>query len=135
MPKSGARRFVFKVALLIAMTAMIFLLRSDTRAQYGSPGCDNDYQYCSQGCADQYGSGSDAYNNCVHGSGGCDTNYFSCWGNENPPMQQPQKPCPPCLAECDLYQQQCLADGVQTPSQCAYTTFRCKQRCNYYCVY
>jgi|KBSSwiStaDraftv2_1062776.scaffolds.fasta_scaffold248155_2 hypothetical protein len=134
MPRTDVRRIVFKLAVLIAMIGALFY-RSDTRAQFGGSGCDNDYQYCTTQCSDQYPPGSDAYNNCVHGIGGCDSSYFECWGNDNPPMAQPQIPCPPCLAECDLFQQQCLADGTRTPQQCAYTTYRCKQRCNYYCIY
>ena len=129
MPRTDVRRIVFKFAVLVAMIGALFIYRSDTRAQYGSPGCDNDYQYCVQQCTDQGGDPDSCRN------GSCATGYFGCWQNENPPIAQPQRPCPQCVSECDFYQQQCLAEGTRTPQQCAYTTFRCKQRCNYYCIY
>ena len=134
MSGTSVRRIVFKLAVLIAMISALFFYRSDTRAQFGSTGCDNDYEYCITNCIDQYGVGTDEYNECVHGIGGCDTGYFDCWGNENPPTCQPQLPCPPCIAECDMNQQSCLASGI-SPQQCAFLTYRCKQRCNYYCIY
>jgi hypothetical protein len=138
MLRSDYRRVFIKLVVLVAMAGALFLSYSSTRlrAQTG-PGCDNDYQYCTSLCSDQNPPGSDAYNTCVHGtsSSSCDSSYFTCANGDNPPIGQPQRPCPPCIQECDLMQQQCLADGVRTPAQCAYTTFRCKQRCNYYCIY
>jgi len=89
MARTDVRRVVFKLAVLVAMVGALFIYRSDTRAQFGSTGCDNDYQYCQSLCGDQYGYGTDPYNACVHGSGGsggCDGSYFDCWQNDNPPM-------------------------------------------------
>ena len=112
------------------MIGALFIYRSDTRAQFGSPGCDNDYQYCVQQCVDSTGA---PVADCS--SGACATGYFACWQNENPPIAQPQTPCPPCVAECDFNQQACLAEGSLTPQQCAFFAYRCKQRCNYGCFY
>ena len=130
MSRTNVRRILFKLAVLIAMIGALFIYRPDTQAQFGSPGCDNDYQYCVQGCVDQTGG---SYEECSYGA--CATGYFACWQNENPPIGQPQLPCPPCVAECDLNQQACLAEGSLTPQQCAFFAYRCKQRCNYGCFY
>jgi hypothetical protein len=131
MPRTDVRRAFLKVVVLLALTGTLFFFYSKSRAQTG-PNCDNDYQYCATQCSDQYGHGTEAYYNC---RSICDSSYFDCAQEANPPVGQPQRPCPPCLQECDLAQQQCLADGIQTPSQCLFTTYRCKQRCNYYCDY
>ena len=130
MSGTSFRRIVFKLAVLVAMMGALFIYRSDSQAQFGSPGCDNDYQYCVQTCVDQTGG---SYSEC--GNGSCATGYFACWQNENPPIGQPQMPCPPCVAECDFNQQACLAEGSLTPQQCAFFAYRCKQRCNYGCFY
>lgn len=135
MSGKNVRRIVLKLAVLIAMIGALFFYRSDTRAQFGSSGCDNDYQYCTTQCSDQYPVGSDPYNNCVHGFNGCDSGYFECWENGNPPIGQPQLPCPPCISECEFNQAQCQASGTVTWQQCAYFAYKCKQRCNYYCIY
>jgi len=129
MSRTSVRRIVFKLAVLIAMISALFFYRSDTRAQFGSTGCDNDYQYCVTQCMDQ----GDSYETCANGS--CATLYFACWENQNPPIAQPQTPCPPCVAECDFNQQQCQLEGSLTYQQCAYFAFKCKQRCNYGCYY
>ena|SRR5687768_4132640 len=135
MPKKDVRRVVFKLVVLVAMIGALFIYQSDTRAQFGSTGCDNNYQYCTNVCGDEHGYNTEPFNECVHGTGGCDSAYFECWESNNPPTGQPQLPCPPCVAECDFNQQQCLAEGTATPTQCAYLGYRCRQRCNYYCIY
>lgn len=134
MQTREVRRLVFKFAVLILMIGALFAYRSDTRAQYGSPNCDGDYQYCTSICGDQYFPGSDEYYNCVHGYSGCDADYFTCWDAANPPRLQPQLPCPPCLAQCDLEQQQCVAEGYSVFT-CASVGVKCRNRCNYSCYY
>lgn len=129
MPKTNVRRIVFKLAVLIAMIGALFIYRSDTSAQFGSPSCDNGYQYCVTQCTANGGF----YTDCANGE--CATGYFACWEQENPPIGQPQLPCPPCVAECDFNQQQCLLEGSLTSQQCAYLAYKCKQRCNYGCFY
>lgn len=131
MPKTDVRRAFLKLVALVTMTGALFFFYPSSSAQTG-PNCDNDYQYCATQCADTYGHGTQGYYDCRTA---CDSNYFTCAGQQNPPKAQPQQPCPPCLQECDLMQQQCLADGLQTPQQCLFATYRCKQRCNYGCYY
>ena len=128
MSRTSVRRVVFKLAVLIAMTGALFFYRSDTRAQYGTPGCDNNYQYCVSVCLDDPNT---TWDECAFG--GCATDYFGCWQNENPPVAQPQLPCPACVAECDFQNQVCVAEGVLTPFQCVSISVKCKQRCNYGC--
>ena len=129
MLRTNVRRVLFKLAVLIVMIGALFFYRSDTRAQFGSAGCDNDFEWCISICADDGGT----WEECVYGT--CAAGYMACWQTGNPPIGQPQMPCPPCVAECDFNQLACLAEGSLSSQTCAFMAYRCKQRCNYGCFY
>lgn len=130
MSKTDVRRIVFKWAVLVAMVGALLIYRSDTRAQYGSPACDNTYQYCVTQCMETTGGTS---TECSYGA--CATEWFACWDNENPTPAQPQLPCPGCVRECDFNKQACIASGLYTSQQCSLIAYKCKYRCNYMCAY
>jgi hypothetical protein len=137
MPKAfshGLSRKLFTLAVLIG--CLIFLYAGQGVKATDADCCISEYNSCNAQCGiicDASGCHTDynCYMACNNTFANCSSPQGQC---QNPP-QQPQTPCQGCLDNCDQMHQDCLAAGTQTPQQCAYMSFRCRQRCNLYCIY
>ena len=131
MFQATVRRFPVRLFVVATMiTALLFAPSGGVIRAQGQFGCDADYEYCYTQC--QFLPDPDDQTLCVQA---CEPLYYECRQWEDPPVGQPRRPCPPCLQECDLMALQCRLDGTGTPQQCAFINYRCRQRCNYDCIY
>lgn len=126
MSKTFSRKLSWKLLALALLVAGLIFLSVDRKAQADETCCSPQYDSCMSNCGFNGTCQQmcyDQYTYCVSSGGaGCE------------PVQ-PQTPCEECLDNCDAMQEDCLNSGTQTPQQCAYMTYRCKQRCNLYCIY
>lgn len=131
MSHASSLKLGFKLcALAVLLGSLAFLASNPTGSAQTGPGCDNNYQYCYTTCQSETDP-----EDCVSGPDGCDTQFFQCQEAADPPRQQPRQPCPPCLQACEFNAEQCRASGELTWQQCALMAYKCKQRCNYMCIY
>lgn len=127
------RKILMRLAALTLLAAALFVLPPNRPAGAVTETCETQFNNCYQNC-----DGKDPVDQnpcrvtCQDGYRQCHADDYADDGGSNDP-QQPQEPCQECLVECDLQQQICLYEGTYTPTQCAYTNYRCRQRCNYYC--
>ena len=125
---------LFTLSLLIA--GLVFL--SIGHGVKAEECCIDEYNTCDSQCTDVYNPVTGQYETDYACHSACQQTYADCEAPGPPGCHgpaQPQTPCQGCLTNCDEMQQQCLASGTQTPQQCAFLSYRCRQRCNLYCIY
>ena len=137
MFKENSRQLTRKFLILALLTGcLIFLYAGREVRATGDDCCFREFDSCNAQCGsycDWTGCHSDPVceNQCNSTLSDCQAPGGSCIGGQ----QQPQRPCQACLDDCDSGLQDCIASGLRTPMQCAYTfAFRCKSRCNLYCI-
>ena len=126
MSKVFSHRLSWKLFTLALLLAGLIFLSTGRKVSADPACCDTQYSSCMSNC----GFNGTCQQMCNDIAQAC----FAS-GGEGCGIAQPQTPCQECLDNCDQMQADCLSLGTQTPQQCAFMTYRCKQRCNLYCIY
>ncbi len=137
MPKASLRRLSWKFFALTLMLGCLVFLSASREAAADENCCITQYNTCNSGCSCTYDPATGICHTDIPCETNCQQQYATCTqtGGTGCPPQQPKTPCEECLDNCDSMYDSCLASGSQTPQQCAFLRYRCKQRCNTACIY
>lgn len=128
-------RKLFTLAVLLACLALLGAGREVGAAD--DQCCIDQHNTCTSQCGYVYDPATGQYVYDFACQSRCDDQYTDCTAPDGPGCgpAQPKTPCEECLDNCDSMQADCVASGTQTFQQCAYLAYRCRQRCNTYCIY
>jgi hypothetical protein len=126
MSKAFSHRLSRKLFTLSLLVVCLVFLSIGPGVNADETCCSNQYNSCMSNCGFNTTCQAMCYDQYTYCSGS---------GGVGCGPAQPQTPCEECLANCDDMHADCLASGTQTPQQCAYMSYRCRQRCNLYCIY
>jgi hypothetical protein len=126
MSKAFSPKLFWRFFTLLLMTGCLVFLSSEQAVKADVTCCDEQYSSCMSNCGFDQLCQANCYD---------EHQYCVASGGEGCGPVQPKTPCEECLDNCDTMYQDCLTSGTQTPQQCAYMNYRCRQRCNLYCIY
>lgn len=138
MLKALSHKLSWKLfTLSILLACLVFLSVGQKVGASDDNCCIDQHNSCTSQCGYIYNPVTGHYDYDFACQSECDDQYTDCTAPDGPGCgpAHPQTPCQECLDNCDAMKAECLAEGVQTPQQCTFLGYRCRQRCNTYCIY